>query len=110
MSTATVAAVYLAAESVFGPTAALASAAVVTFATIHVRESKFAKVQVPSGLWLTMAIAMMLRIVYRGHLLDYQLAGLFSGLAAATFYGSGVIVVGVRQRTSRLDTAKIGRF
>ncbi len=95
MGTATVAAVYLAAESVFGPTAALASAAVVTFATIHVRESKFAKVEVPSGFWLTLAIAMMLRIVCRGRRVDYALAGLFSGLAAATHYGSAVVVVGI---------------
>ncbi len=95
MGTATVAAFYLAAEPVFGPTAALASAAVVTVMTLHVRESKFAKMQVPAGLWLALAIAMMLRIVYRGRLLDYALAGFFAGLAAATHYGAGAIVVGI---------------
>src|SRR5579863_1616498 len=80
MGTATIAAVFWAAEVTFGPIAALASAAIVAVSGLHVRESKFAKIQVPSGLWLALAIGMMLRIARRGWSSDYVLAGFFSAL------------------------------
>jgi hypothetical protein len=95
MGTATVPVMYFAAAPVFGPQAALASAAIVAVAFIHVRESKFAKVEVPAGFWLALSIAMMLRIVIRGRHSDYVLAGLFCGLAAATHYTAGAIAVGI---------------
>ncbi len=95
MGTATTAAVYLAAVPICGPAGALASAAVVAFSTLHVRESKFAKTEAPAGLWIALAIAMMMRIVYRGRRSDYALAGLFSGLAVATHYPAGLNVVAV---------------
>jgi hypothetical protein len=95
MGTATVPVIYLAAEPVFGPGAALVSAAIVTVAYIHVRESKFAKVEAPAGLWLALSILMMLRISSRGHLRDYVLAGVFCGLAAATHYTAGAIAIAI---------------
>ena len=95
MGTATIAVAYWAAEPAFGPTAALASAAILAVAPVHVRESKFAKMQVPSGLWLVLAIGMMLRMPRRGRGSDYALAGFFSGLAAATHYQAVLIVLGV---------------
>jgi len=95
MGTATTAAVYLAAAPICGPAGALASAAVVAFSTLHVRESKFAKMEVPADLWVALAIAMMMRMIYRGRRSDYALAGLFSGLAAATHYPAGLVVAGV---------------
>jgi hypothetical protein len=95
MGTATVAAVYLAAAPLCGPTGALASAAVVAFSTLHMRESKFAKLEVPAGLWVVLAIALMMRMVYRGRRSDYALAGLFCGLAGATHYPAGFVAAGV---------------
>jgi hypothetical protein len=95
MGTATIAAVYWAAEISFGPIAALGSAAVVAVSSIHVRESKFAKIQAPSGLWLVLAVGMMLRIARRGRGSDYALAGFFSALAIATNYQAAPIVLGV---------------
>ena len=95
MGTATIAAAYWAAGFAFGPTAALASAAIVGVSGIHVRESKFAKMQVPSGFWLVLAVGMMLRIARRGRLSDYALAGFFSALSIATAYQSAPIVFGV---------------
>ena len=95
MGTATIAAVYWAAEGAFGPIAALASAAIVAVAGIHVRESKFAKLEVPASLWLTLAIGMTLRVARRGRSLDYAGAGFFTGLATATHYLSGIAVFGV---------------
>src|SRR4029077_17198022 len=38
---------------------------------------------------------MMLRIPVRGRVMDYGLAGLFCGLAAATHYPSGAISIGI---------------
>ena len=95
MGTATIAAVYWAAELAFGPIAALGSAAIVAVSSIHVRESKFAKMQAPSGLWLVLAVGMMLRIARRGRGSDYALAGFFSALAIATHYQAAPIVLGV---------------
>jgi len=95
MGTVTVPVIYMAAEPVFGPGAALVSAAIVTVAYIHVRESKFAKVEAPAGLWLAVSILMMLRITSRGHWRDYVLASVFCGLAAATHYTAGAIAISI---------------
>jgi hypothetical protein len=95
MGTATVPVIYLAVAPVFGSAAALVSAAIVTVCYIHVRESKFAKVEVPAGLWLALSILMMLRITTRGHPMDYALVGFFCGLAAATHYTAGAISIGI---------------
>ena len=95
MGTATVPVVYLAAAPVFGPVAAIASSAIMTVALIHVRDSKFAKTEVPAGLWLALSMLAILRIPIRGSWKDYALAGFFCGLAAATHYTSGAIAVGI---------------
>jgi hypothetical protein len=114
MGTATVPVIYIAAAPVFGPGAALASAAIVAVACIHVRESKFAKVEVPAGLWLALAILMTLRITTRRHPIDYVLAGFFCGLATATHYTAGAISIGIvvahleagqKEKQSMLDCA-----
>ena len=80
---------------VFGSAAALVSSAIIAVSYIHVRESKFAKVEVPAGFWLALSILMVLRISSRGHSIDYVLGGMFCGLAAATHYTSGAISVGI---------------
>jgi hypothetical protein len=95
MGTLTVPVIYLAAAPVFGPVAAVISATIVTVSYLHVRESKFAKVEVPAGLWLALSILMMLRLVIRGHWMDYALAGFFCGLATATHYTAGAIAIGI---------------
>jgi hypothetical protein len=95
MGTATVPVIYLAVAPAFGSVAALVSAAIVAACYIHVRESKFAKVEVPAGLWLALSILMMLRITTRGLPMDYALAGFFCGLAAATHYTTGAISIGI---------------
>ena len=51
--------------------------------------------QVPSGLWLVLAVGMMLRIIRRGRGLDYAMAGFFSALATATHYQAAVVVFGI---------------
>lgn len=95
MGTATVPAIYFAAAPTFGPAVALISAAAVAFAPSHVRDSKFATADVPAGFWTALGILMMLRIVQRGSWLDYLLAGVFCGVAFATKYPAGALLLGV---------------
>jgi hypothetical protein len=95
MGTASVPLIYLAAAPVFGPGAAMVSAAVVAVSFIHVRESKFVKGEVPAGFWLALSMLMTLRIVTKGRWRHYMLAGLFCGLGAATHYTAGTIAVGI---------------
>jgi hypothetical protein len=95
MGTATVPIVYLAAASIYGPVAAIVSSALLAVSFIHVRDSKFAKSEVPAGFWLALSILMMLRIPQRGRVIDYGLAGLFCGLAAATHYPAGAVAIGI---------------
>lgn len=95
LGTATVPAMYLAAAPTFGPAAALYAAAIVAFSTIHVLNSKFATTDVPAAFWLTLALAMVLRMAREGRTRHYVGAGLFSGLATATKYPAGAIVSAV---------------
>lgn len=95
MGTATIPVVYFAAATVSGPAAGIMSAAIMAVTFLHVRDSKFVKVEVPAGFWLALSILMMLRIPTRARYTDYCMAGIFCGLAAATHYTSGAIAVGI---------------
>ncbi|MBM4266527.1 MAG: phospholipid carrier-dependent glycosyltransferase [Deltaproteobacteria bacterium] len=92
--TATIPAIYWAALPAYGSTAALASATVMTFATIHVRESKYSTTDTAAVFWLTLAIGMMLRVILRGGLGPSLLAGVFTGIAMATKYPTGAVLAG----------------
>jgi Dolichyl-phosphate-mannose-protein mannosyltransferase len=76
----------------FGPGAAMAAATIVTFATLAVRESKYATTDAATVFWLTMALAMALRIAQRGRTLDYFGAGVFAGMATASKYPAGAVL------------------
>ncbi len=111
--TATVPAIYLAAAPIFGSGAAIAASAIVTFTTLAVRESKYATTDAATVFWLTLALAMLLRIAARGRTVDYLGAGIFAGLATATKYPAGAVVFGIaaahlgicrRERRSLLQT------
>lgn len=94
MGTVTIPAIYFAALP-FGSHAALAAAAIMTLEPIHVLNSKFATTDAAVAFWLTLAIAMLPRIVKRGRFIEYVLAGIFSGLAIGTKYPAGAVVFGV---------------
>ncbi|MEW6268589.1 MAG: glycosyltransferase family 39 protein [Thermodesulfobacteriota bacterium] len=93
--TATIPAVYLAGARAFGPTSALAAAAILTFSTIHVRDSKYATTDAATAFWLTIAIWLTMRVIHRGRVLDSLLAGLVTGLAIANKYPAGALLLGV---------------
>jgi hypothetical protein len=93
--TATVPIIYLAGEAAFGWEAGLLSAAILTFTTLHVRDSKYATTDVVVAFWVSVALWMVMNIIRRGRYLDYLLAGLFAGLAIATKYPAGVVVFAI---------------
>ncbi|MFP6664739.1 MAG: phospholipid carrier-dependent glycosyltransferase [Deltaproteobacteria bacterium] len=93
--TLTVPALYWAAMPAFGPVAALTSAAALTFATIHVRESKYATTDAAGTFWLTLAMGAMLRILRDGRIRWSILGGVLTGLAIATKYPTGAILAGL---------------
>ena len=93
--TATVPAIYFAAAPMFGPAAGLAGAAITAVSTLPVRESKYATTDAATVFWLTLALAMALRIARRGRTVDYLLAGLFLRLATAAKYPAGAVVFAV---------------
>ena len=93
--TATVPAIYFAGAPAFGPTAALASAAIVACSTIHVLNSKFATTDVAAVFWLVLALAMLLRVARNYRLRDCVSAGFFSGIATATKYPAAAIAFGI---------------
>ncbi len=93
--TATVPAIYLAGAPMFGPAAAIAAAAITAVSTLPVRESKYATTDAATVFWLTLALAMALRVARRGRSLDYLGAGFFSGLATATKYPAGAVIFAV---------------
>lgn len=91
--TATIPATYLAAAQAFGPQAALAAATIVTFSTIHVRESKYATTDAATTFWLTIVLWLVLRVIRLGRVRDSLLAGLFVGFAIANKYPAGAAMV-----------------
>jgi dolichyl-phosphate-mannose-protein mannosyltransferase len=95
LGTVTVPATYLAAAPILGIPAAFASAAIVAFSTFGILNSKFATADVAAALWLTVAIAMVLRIAVYRRTWYYVGAGIFAGLATATKYPSGAIVFAI---------------
>jgi hypothetical protein len=108
MGTATIPVVYAAANTVFGPVAGLASAAILAFSPLHVRDSKFATVDVAMTFWVAVALWLSMRIVRSGGYLDHLAAGLAGGLAAATKYPAAVAAfaiaaahLGTRRREGR---------
>lgn len=92
---ATIPAIYFAGAPVFGSGAAMAAAAIMTFTTLPVRESKYATTDAATVFWLTLALAMVLRMAWRGRTVDYLGAGFFSGLATAAKYPAGAVLFGM---------------
>lgn len=93
--TATIPATYLAAARAFGPPAALAAATIVTFSTIHVRESKYATTDAATTFWITIVLWLVLRVIRLGRVRDSLLAGLVAGFAVANKYPAGAALVAV---------------
>ena len=92
--TATIPAVYFAAVP-FGAEAALAASTLMAASTLHMRESKYWTTDAGAIFWLTLCLAMVMRIVYRGGARDYLAAGLLAGIGTATKYPVGIVVIAI---------------
>jgi len=95
MGTATVPAIYVAGTLVIGANASLAASAIVTVATLHVLNSKFATTDVPAVFWLAITLAMVIHIADDHCLLSYVGAGLFAGIATATKYPAAAVTLAI---------------
>ena len=89
--TATIPAIYFAAAPL-GTATALGASALMAAATLHVRESKYATTDAGAVFWITLCLAMIVRIALKGKGRYYLAAGLLAGFATATKYPAGVLI------------------
>ena len=82
MGTAAVAATYWAGKTLANAQVGLVAASILCVAPIHVQHSHFATVDVPSTLFVALALGYAGLVVRRGSVRDYALGGAMAGLAA----------------------------
>ncbi|MHB0913625.1 MAG: ArnT family glycosyltransferase [Armatimonadota bacterium] len=91
---ATVYAVYALARRAYGSRAGILAALFFALLPLHVMHSTFLAVDVPATFFAVVALIFAVRIPQEGYRArDYILAGLFAGLAAATKYNLGLVVL-----------------
>jgi hypothetical protein len=95
MGTITIPIIYLAGAEGAGPIAGVSAAAIMTFATLPVRESKYATTETATAMWLSVALWCLFRMIKRRRLRDYLVAGAVTGLATATKYPAGALMIGL---------------
>ena len=92
-SVGTVAVVMLLGKRIYGATGALAAGFVVAVVPLHVRFSHLATTDSPAAFWVSLSILGAVGIVQEGRRRDYLMAGICAGLAAATKYPGGLVLV-----------------
>jgi 4-amino-4-deoxy-L-arabinose transferase-like glycosyltransferase len=91
---ATVAATYFLGLRVDGRRAvALLAALVVATNYLHVRDSRWGTVDVTMTFFVTLSLIFAVQASDRQRFRDYKLAGAFAGLAAATKYNAGIVLL-----------------
>jgi 4-amino-4-deoxy-L-arabinose transferase-like glycosyltransferase len=75
----------------FGWRVGLLAAAALALSTYHIQHSHFITTDVPTGLWVTLALLGAWGAATDGRWRGYLLAGAASGLAAGTKYNAGVV-------------------
>jgi len=95
MATGTVAVTMLLGRSLYGKRGGLLAGIVLALMPLHVRFSHLAITDIPATLWTTLAVFMAVRVVQEGSRVHYLLAGICTGLAAATKYPAALITVPV---------------
>jgi 4-amino-4-deoxy-L-arabinose transferase-like glycosyltransferase len=92
---ATVPALYSLVRRIAGPVAGLAAAALLTVNPFHITHSHYITTDVPSELFVTLALVWTLSISERGGWRDYLLAGALAGAAAATKHHAALAAVAI---------------
>lgn len=91
--TATVAVVATWGRRFFGTRTTLLAAALLAISPWAIQHAHYVTVDVPTTLFATLALFGACQVVVRGDWRDYVLAGVLLGLAAATKYQSGFVVI-----------------
>lgn len=89
----TVIVVFFLARALLGQKLGLVAAGALAVFPLHVLHSRYATVDVPQALFLTIALFYAVRIGKRPMTRDYLLAGLFAGLAASTKYNGAIVLI-----------------
>ena len=77
----------------FGQTTALAAAALLSLAFLHVRDSHFGVTDVPMTFMVLVAFLLIVRLSQSGTTKDLIMAGIASGLATSTKYNAALIAL-----------------
>jgi len=93
MSVAAVVATWWAGRTLFGNVVGLVAALILCIAPLHVQHSHFATVDVPSTLFVAVALGFAGLIISRGLWRDYAIAGTFAGFAAGMKYNAGLVIL-----------------
>lgn len=95
MGTVAVPAIFAAGALAYGAGAGMGAAAIIAFATLAERNSKYATTDAAAVLWVSLALIAILALARRGWTRDYLAAGLLTGLASATKYPAGALVFAI---------------
>jgi len=95
MGVGAVVATYWAGIALFSWEAGAVAALLLAVAPLHVQHSHFATVDVPSTLWVALALGCAGLVLKRGDWRSYLLGGVMSGLAAGTKYNAGLVILAV---------------
>ena len=108
MGTAAVLATWWAGRTLFGEAVGLLAALVICVAPLHVQHSHFATVDVPSTLFVALALGFAGLILKNGSRRDYILGGAMAGLAAGTKYNAGLVLLSIVAAHFLREGAKLG--
>jgi hypothetical protein len=95
LGAATVPALWALGRRMFGWRVGLLAALLLLVARFHIRHSHYATPDVPTGLWVTLALIGAWQVARDGSWRGYLLAGLGAGLAAGTKYNAGAVALAV---------------
>ncbi|MCS6777129.1 MAG: glycosyltransferase family 39 protein [Chloroherpetonaceae bacterium] len=93
LGTATVAAMFLLGHRAFGTQTGLLAALLYAVAPLAVVHAHFLTVDVPATFFVTLTLIGALRLLNHPARKDFVLAGVYTGLAAATRYNAGLVLV-----------------
>ena len=110
MGALTVAAVFALGSRLYGRGAGLAAAFVAAIIPIAAIHGHFATVDVPATLFVTLALVLGARLLRSDRPIDGALAGALCGIAAATKYNAGLVIVAPLAAALALNEQRTSNF
>ena len=93
LGAATVPALYVLGRRMIGPATGLLAALILLLAAFHVEHSHYITTDVPTGLWVVLALIGAWGVATTGNMRSYVGGGVMAGLAAGTKYNAGVVLL-----------------